>query len=337
MLLEPGVGQDDDDYDTHDNDTRARRAPHISSHGQPRQDLGLWQEHHVGVPQCRSPAVPCPHADSALRSASFTPWAARTQQYVKEQVGQAEDKTQLPPDYIELEKRVDALKKVHTTLLQVTSQYSNEAYDYPANLRESFNDLGRTVSEKVTLLSSATSPAEAQAALTAPPSAKPQPKTFSHAVARASLNASHLLTAEQTGTSEDPLATALEKFAIASEKVGEARLAQDAQIQSRFLAGWSTTLNTNIQFATRARRAVENARLGLDATKANAKGGAFTLPGQVGRRDGVEEDMTEEARAKIEHAEDEFVGQTEEAVGVMKNVRCFLAHPLMVDSCGLKR
>ncbi|KZM20558.1 hypothetical protein ST47_g8310 [Ascochyta rabiei] len=253
--------------------------------------------------------------------ASFTPFAARTQQYVKEQLGQAEEKTQLPPDYIELEKRVDALKKVHTTMLQVTSQYSNEAYDYPANLRESFNDLGRTVSEKVNLLSSATSPAEAQAALTAPPSAKPQPKTFSHAVARASLNSSHMLTAEQSGSSEDPLATALEKYAIASEKVGEARLAQDAQIQSRFLAGWSTTLNTNIQFATRARKQVENSRLSLDATKANAKGGAFTLPGQAGRKNGTgEEDLSEEARAKIEQAEDEFVGQTEEAVGVMKNV-----------------
>ena len=224
--------------------------------------------------------------------------------------------------------RVDALKKVHTTMLQVTSQYSNEAYDYPANLRESFNDLGRTVSEKVSLLSSATSPAEAQAALTAPPSAKPQPKTFSHAVARAALNSSHMLTAEHSGSSEDPLATALEKYAIASEKVGEARLAQDAQIQSRFLAGWSTTLNTNIQFATRARKQVENSRLSLDATKANAKGGAFTLPGQIGRKDGTgEEDLSEEARAKIEQAEDEFVGQTEEAVGVMKNV-CLSYHPI---------
>ncbi|KAL1800645.1 hypothetical protein ACET3X_000987 [Alternaria dauci] len=252
-------------------------------------------------------------------SASFTPWAARTQQYVKEQVGNVEDKTQLPPDYIELEKRVDALKKVHTTMLQVTSQYANEAYDYPANIRESFNDLGRTVSEKVSLLSSATSPAEAQAALTAPPSAKPQPKTFNHAIARAALNSSHMLTSEQTSSSEDPLATALEKYAIASEKVGEARLAQDAQIQSRFLAGWSTTLNTNIQFATRARKAVENARLSLDATKATAKGPAFTLPGQAPKT-GMEDDISEEARAKIEQAEDEFVGQTEEAVGVMKNV-----------------
>ncbi|KAF2201557.1 hypothetical protein GQ43DRAFT_440492 [Delitschia confertaspora ATCC 74209] len=255
-------------------------------------------------------------------SASFTPFAARTQQFVKEQLGQAEDKTQLPPDYIELEKRVDALKKVHNTMLQVTSQYTNEAYDYPTNIRESFNDLGRTVSEKVHLLSSATSPAEAQAALTAPPSAKPQPKTFSHAIARAALNSSHVLAGEHASAGEDPLATALEKYAIASEKVGEARLAQDAQIQSRFLAGWSTTLNTNIQFATRARKNVENARLSLDATKANAKGGVgFHLPGQpAGRKDGLEDDISEEQRAKIEQAEDEFVGQTEEAVGVMKNV-----------------
>ena len=131
-----------------------------------------------------------------------------------------------------------------------------------------------------------------------------------------------MLTSEQTSSGEDPLATALEKYAIASEKVGEARLAQDAQIQSRFLAGWSTTLNTNIQFATRARKAVENSRLTLDATKANARGPAFTLPGQPAKKDNLDDDLTEEARAKIEQAEDEFVGQTEEAVGVMKNVRC---------------
>ncbi|KAF2145204.1 uncharacterized protein K452DRAFT_284602, partial [Aplosporella prunicola CBS 121167] len=254
-------------------------------------------------------------------SASFTPFAARTQQYVKEQLGQADDKTQLPPDYIELEKRVDALKQVHQKMLQVTSQYTNEAYDYPSNLRESFNDLGRTVSEKVQLLSSATSPAEAQAALTAPPSAKPQPKTFSHAIARSALNSSTILTQDLGSAGEDPLATALEKYALSQEKIGEARLSQDAQIQSRFLAGWSTTLNTNLMFASRARKAVENSRLSLDATKAKARsGGAFSLPGAPGRREHDDEHISEEARAEIEQAEDEFVGQTEEAVGVMKNV-----------------
>lgn len=202
-----------------------------------------------------------------------------------------------------------------------SSQYSHEGYDYPANIKESFGDLGRTVSEKVHLLSTATSPAEAQAALTAPPSAKPQPKTFNHAIARASLASSQLLQQQHSGTGDDPLATALEKYALASERVGEARLAQDSQIQSRFLAGWSTTLNTNLMFATRARKSVENSRLSLDAAKAKAKSGGWHLPGQQAKAtDHGEEEASEEARVEIEQAEDEFVGQTEEAVGVMKNV-----------------
>jgi len=210
-----------------------------------------------------------------------------------------------------------------------SSQYTHEAYDYPTNIRESFNDLGRTVSEKVSLLSNANSPAEAAAAMTAPPAAKPQPKTLSHALARASLNSSHTLTQQSpvgggsSGAGEDPLATALEKYAVASEKVGEARLAQDAAIQARFLAGWSTTLNTNLQFATRARKQVENARLSLDAAKARAKNGAGGFGGMGQKRDGGvmdEEHLSEEARAEIEAKEDEFVAQTEEAVGVMKNV-----------------
>lgn len=187
---------------------------------------------------------------------------------------------------------------------------------------QSFNDLGRTVGEKVHLLTTATSPAEAQAALTAPPTAKPQPKTFSHAIARASLASSQLLQQQYTGAGEDPLAAALEKYALASERVGEARLAQDAQIQSRFLAGWSTTLNTNLMFATRARKGVENSRLLLDAAKAKSKNSGWHLPGQTNSRgvEGRNDEADESSRVEIEQAEDEFVGQTEEAVGVMKNV-----------------
>lgn len=209
-----------------------------------------------------------------------------------------------------------------------SSSYSNEAYDYPPNIKETFQDLGRTVSEKVTLLSSATSPAEAQAALVAPPTAKPQPKTFSHAVARASLSSSQMLHQNHTGAGEDPLATALEKYALASERVGEARLAQDSQIQSRFLAGWNTTLNTNLNFATRARKNVEKSRLSLDAVKAHAKGTTFKLGhGAQGAEPGEEQELSPEAQEEIEKAEDEFVTQTEEAVGVMKNVSV-VSHPL---------
>ena len=105
------------------------------------------------------------------------------------------------------------------------------------------------------------------------------------------------------------MASGLEKYALASERVGEARLAQDAQIQSRFLAGWNTTLNTNLMFAVKARKNVENSRLMLDSIKASK-----------GASKGDIDHLSEEARAEIEQAEDEFVGQTEEAVGVMKNV-----------------
>ena len=166
-------------------------------------------------------------------------------------------------------------------------------------------------------MSHASTPTEAQAALTAPPSAKPQPKTFNHAIARASLNGSQLLNeTNPSGGAEDPLATALETYALAEEKVGEARLAQDAQIQSRFLAGWSTTLNTNLMFAQKARKAVENSRLMLDSVKATKKNNATGR----GMNPDDEYSLSDHDRAEIEAAEDEFVSQTEEAVGVMKNV-----------------
>lgn len=204
----------------------------------------------------------------------------------------------------------------------MTSQYNNESYDYPPNIKETFGDLGRTVSEKVQLLSTASTPAEAQAALTAPPTAKPQPKTFSHALARASLSGSQTLHQQHTGAGEDPLATALEKYALASERVGESRLAQDAQIQSRFLAGWNTTLNTNLQFATRARKNVEKSRLTLDSVKSRVKGNTWKMAagGNPREEHHNEQDLSAEAQEEIEKAEDEFVTQTEEAVGVMKNV-----------------
>lgn len=167
-------------------------------------------------------------------------------------------------------------------------------------------------------MSKAHSASEAAATLTAAPTAKPQPKTFNHAIARAALSSSQLLQqSSPAGNSpEDPLASALEKYALAEEKVGEARLAQDAQIQSRFLAGWTTTLNTNIQFATKARRAVENSRLSLDATKAAKRSQSQTR----GFNPYDETSMSEEAKAEILEKEDDFVNQVEEAQGVMKNV-----------------
>lgn len=164
---------------------------------------------------------------------------------------------------------------------------------------------------QVNLLSKANSAAEAQAALTAPPTAKPQPKTFNHAIARASLAGSQELSmaTPQGSTEPDPLAQGLEKFAIAEEKVGEARLEQDEKIQGGFLAGWSTTLNQSLKTADKARTAVTNARLTLDAAKSKAAAG--------GKH---EESYTEQQRKAIEQAEDHFVEKVDEATSVMRNV-----------------
>jgi len=244
-------------------------------------------------------------------TSQVTPFAARSQQWIKEQTGTVGEKTELPHDYLELEVRVDALKATHQKLLAATSQYTNEAYDYPPNVKESFQDLGKSIGEKVNLLSKASNAAEAQAALTAPPSAKPQPKTFPHAIARAALAGSQdIATATPQGSTEpDPLSQGLEKFAIAQEKVGEARLDQDEKIQSRFLAGWSTTLNQGLKSADKSRAAVQNARLALDAAKSRAGAG--------GKH---EESYTEAQRAAIEQAEDTFVEKVDEATSVMRNV-----------------
>ena len=113
----------------------------------------------------------------------------------------------------------------------------------------------------------------------------------------------------QGSTEPDPLAQGLEKYAIAQEKVGESRLDQDEKIQGNFLAGWSTTLNQSLKSADKARTAVNNARLNLDAVKSKAAAG--------GRH---EESYSEQQRRSIEQAEDVFVEKVDEATHIMRNV-----------------
>lgn len=237
--------------------------------------------------------------------ASFTPFAKRTTRLLQEKLGNVEDKTELPEEYLQLEARVDALKIVHQRLLSVTSIYGNESYDYPPNLKESFNDLSKTISEKVNEISHAQSAQEAQQALVSSPhKTKREPKTLNHALARAAEGGADALATSSTG--EQPLGTALHKYAVAEEKIGEARISQDSLISTRFNSAVSTTLNTSLNFASKARRNVANARLSLDAAKAAAKS--------------ARPEKQAQARIEVEQAEDEFVAAIEEAISVMKNV-----------------
>lgn len=85
----------------------------------------------------------------------------------------------------------------------------------------------------------------------------------------------------------------------------------------------TTTLNTNLKFATRARQNVEKARLTLDAVKARVKGNTWKMASSPKAETHEEAELSPEAQEEIEKAEDDFVTQTEEAVSVMKNVSLY--------------
>ncbi|KAK6358580.1 hypothetical protein TWF730_007906 [Orbilia blumenaviensis] len=250
---------------------------------------------------------------------SFTPFATRTSQFVKEQLGQADDKTQLPADYRELEARVDALHKVHQRMLSVTTQFGNEPYDYPPNLRESITDLSRNVTGRIQALSNAATPAEAQQALVSPTQAPTEPKTFAHAISRAASASSQLLPAS------DPLASGLEKLSTASRQIGQARLTMDKAIVGNLVQPWTTNLNVPFKNVAKYRQDVENSRLLLDAAKTRLRqreqGGGGPGIGSIFKKNPADEAAADEQlRHEIETLEDRFITAMEHAVRSMSDL-----------------
>jgi len=216
-------------------------------------------------------------------------------------MGTAEDITELPQEYKDLEKRVDALRNMHNSLLRVTRTYQTSTYDYPAQLQETLGEFGRTVTDRIqqVALSPAEKAASEAAALEERKEAAP-PKTLAHALSRASFQGS-----EQLGL-EEPMGSALFKFATVQEKIGDFRLKMDNEITTKFVQPFSTTLNTQIGFAMKARRNVQNARLSLDSAKAQYKT--------------ARPERSEASRVEVEQAEDLFVAAVEEATTLMKTV-----------------
>jgi len=235
-------------------------------------------------------------------SKGFSQLRTRTQLAVadlQERIGgPGDEKTELPAEYLELEKRCDALKTAHQRLLSVTSNYANEGYDYPPNLRESFVDFGKSISERVQGLANAHTAQEAQSVFTKP-ATKGAPKTLSHALARAALAGTEVL------GENDSFGKALEKYALAQDKIGESRLIQDDLIVQRFNNPYNVTLKTQIAAATESRRKVQQARLELDSAKSKFKN--------------AKPEFQDARRVEVEQCEDAFVTLTEEALDVMKN------------------
>ncbi|CAB4415095.1 unnamed protein product [Rhizophagus irregularis] len=165
-------------------------------------------------------------------SRAFTKNISQAFQLASEKLGTAEDITDLPQEYKELELRVDALRTVHENILKITRIHTNS------------------------------SPVESRDTET---SAPPQPKTYHHALARSCTQGAELL-----GT-EDPFGAALNKYATVQERIGDHRIKMDSEITQKFVQPFNITLNTSIQFAMRARRNVNSTRLALDSAKRRYK------------------------------------------------------------------
>ena len=220
-------------------------------------------------------------------------------------------------------QKVDNLRAVHMNLLKITRVHNSHSYDYPVQIQESLAGLSSTVQSQIQNLT--LSPAE-RAQLESQSNAQqpvPQPKTLSHALSRAAVDVCTIFkeyefqitasdrclpmawiqSAETIGV-EEPLGGALLKYAAISEKIGDARVKMDDEIAAKFNQPFQTTLKTSIDHALRARRAVQSARLTLDACKA--------------RERSARPDKSELARLEVEQAEDQFVASVEEATNLMK-------------------
>ncbi|KAG8931011.1 hypothetical protein FRC02_003379 [Tulasnella sp. 418] len=222
-------------------------------------------------------------------------------QATRERLGNipVEDITELPQEYKDLERRVDALRNAHLSMLKIMQVYAT-AYDYPTQIQESLSELSTSISHSVTAFAAANLKGTNLPVPNVTAQTPQQPKTLPHAIGRAAASAALAI-----GPNER-LGKALKEFAVAYEKIGDARLNQDDAILENFVAPWQATLSNSIAIAVKARQAVRNSRLELDSAKQSLKN--------------ANPSRQEQARLDVENAEDDLVQKTEVAISMMKAV-----------------
>ncbi|KIM87721.1 hypothetical protein PILCRDRAFT_258916 [Piloderma croceum F 1598] len=228
-------------------------------------------------------------------------------QATKERLGQVapNEITELPQEYKDLEARVDALYNAHTTVLKITKVYATETYDYPSAIQESITEMSTSIGYGITNFAATNlkgTSIPAPAAVTPP---EKQHKTLPHALGRAATQAANGLQAVGGGDG-GKFGKTLGLYAGVWDKIAVARVEHDETVKTQFLAAWQTTLSTSIAVAMKARQAVRNSRLELDAAKQSQK---TASPARQ-----------EQARLEVENAEDDLVQKTEVAITLMKTV-----------------
>lgn len=234
------------------------------------------------------------------------PYAQRTSRRVQERMGKVnvDEISQLPSEYTDLAEKCNNVEKLYRNVLKVTQNYETESYDYPTNLQESFTEIGKNITNRVSNLSKATTPSEAQAALISPNGEFQPPKTLYHALARATDGS--VLTSSMD-KDQDPLVKALDLYSSNLTKIANARLGQDQLIKNKFNKPLQTTLRTLLAQSSNIQKKVEEKRIDYDLARQ-----ALTNCSNPSKEP--------QFRVAMENAEDEFANTVEDAISVMQNV-----------------
>lgn len=195
---------------------------------------------------------------------------------------------------------------------RIARAYENEGYDYPTQVQESITQISAQVGHSVTTWASQAAK-QANVNVNVPQTSAPPTahKTLAHALSRGAASGALELGASPTSLAglssptspnssrtavaqeETKLGEALQKFALAQDRVGNLRLTQDDAIHGGFLQPWSA-FGSQIQLAVKARTSVREARLHLDSWRQAMKAAEAS-----GKREKVES-----MRQDVEGAED---------------------------------
>ncbi len=118
------------------------------------------------------------------------------------------------------------MKLVHELFLKVAKNYITPAYDYEPPVVDKMADFATNFGANAASLAEKLS--GTQLSGNSKTTQQEVPPSLSHAFAKAGFQSSELI------GQEEPFGAALKKFAVAQEKMGEARLVQDVDAASKF-------------------------------------------------------------------------------------------------------
>lgn len=221
-------------------------------------------------------------------------------QYAKEQMGNAEDITELPIEYQELEYKVQRIRILYENLSKVGKNFSLPHYDYQPPVKDTMFEFASTVGDQATSLANSSAKAVGVQSSIASKPKKELPPTIYHAFSTAAL-----ISAESLGT-DDSTGNSLKTFADVQEQLGSYQLIYSQTALHQFYLPLKAELEGPLSQAGSARRRVHRVRLAYDACRSALKS--------------ARPDSVETARAQMERAEDDFVAAVDEAMGILKSV-----------------